>query len=170
MSTYLHPGLIMGLPAVFLPEPASRQQTWVAHSEVIYWRIPLTEFKACFWADRAIAESVLRLFSEHIDWLTQTAAKLALLPAQCMVLSCLLDFVPNTDGRNGRPKHPLMLTQTKLAAILGLSRQSVSAVIRDLETRGMVRVTAKNIEIVSEENVRAYAIECGAARLRGIAE
>lgn len=165
VSTFMHAGACMGLAALFLKPPVVRQQIWIAHTDVIYWRIPVSDFRECFWSDRVMAESLLHTLAARVVWLTQAVGKATLLPAQCKVLACLLDLAePTSFGGDGRSQ-PLKLTQAKLAQMLGLTRQSVSNVLRDLEARGMITVARQKIEVVSSAQLRKYAIECGAARM-----
>lgn len=164
-TAFWHPGVILGMPAVFMPAGSRRRQTWTAHTDVTFWRVQLDAVRTSFWEDRVMAEAVVAGLGRRIVWLTEELAHATLLPAECKVLAKLL-MLNDLEGVAGDgPMHPLRMTQGKLAEILGLTRQSVGRVLKDLENRGLVKIGRFSIDLQSIEGLRAYALECGAARL-----
>lgn len=166
LLAFLHPGSVLGLTGAFLQETPLRRQNWVAHTPVKLWRIPIRDFKDCFFEDREVADSVLHSMSARIQWLMDEAASLAILPAQCMVIRCLLGMNAPPEPMMARENGAVFkLTQAKLGLMLGLTRQTVRVVLRDLEVRGLVRIERCNIRVLSYPALSAYGAECGAARL-----
>jgi DNA-binding transcriptional regulator LsrR (DeoR family) len=57
--------------------------------------------------------------------------------------------------RPSRPTIVLELTQTDIAALTGLSRQTVNAELHRLEERGLVELAFRQIRIADVERLRA---------------
>lgn len=58
-----------------------------------------------------------------------------------------------TEGRSGT----IRLPQLTLAELLGASRSSVNRVLKDLESRGMVQVRYRRIQVLDREGIRELA-------------
>jgi CRP-like cAMP-binding protein len=160
----LHPGAMLGITAAFVPDRAVRRQNWLAHSDAVLWRIPIPDFRQCAAADPKVVDMVLAAMSARIQWLMDEVAAAAVLPAERKVIRCLLGVNEPPEPRSGHRADLLMVTHSKLALMLGLTRQSVAKVLRDLEARGLVRIERYRISVLSISALQAYGSQRGVAR------
>lgn len=165
----LHPGALLGITAAFVPDRAMRRQNWLAHSDAVLWRIPIPDFRQCVASDPGMSEMVLSALSARIQWLTDEVAAAAVLPAECKVIRCLLGVGEPPEPRLHRGTAALLVTHSKLALMLGLTRQSVAKVLRDLEARGLVQTERYRVKVLSATALRAYGLQRGAARVSAAA-
>lgn len=165
LLAFLYPGALLGLTAAFLQEPPLRRQNWHAHTAVLLWRFPVENFRECFFQDRAVATTVMESMAGRIQWLMDEVAAAALLPAQCKVIRCLLGMNAPPEPKSVARSSILKLTHAKLARMLGLTRQSVAVVLKDLEARQLVSVERYNIRVLSKSALAEFGAECGAARM-----
>jgi CRP-like cAMP-binding protein len=165
----LHPGALLGITAAFVPDRAMRRQNWLAHSDAVLWRIPIPDFRQCVASDPGMSEMVLSALSARIQWLTDEVAAAAVLPAECKVIRCLLGVGEPPEPQLHRGTAALLVTHSKLALMLGLTRQSVAKVLRDLEARGLVQTERYRVKVLSATALRAYGLQRGAARVSAAA-
>lgn len=164
LLAFLHPGAMLGVTAAFVPDLPMRRQNWIAHEDAVLWRMPISVFRQFVAADPQLMRMVLVAMSSRIQWLMDEVAAAAVLPAECKVIRCLLGVNEPPEPRSLDIGNSLMVTHSKLALMLGLSRQSVAKVLRELEQRGLVRIERYRISVLSASALQAYGLQCGAAR------
>lgn len=60
-------------------------------------------------------------------------------------------------------RSPIPLTQESLAEMLGVQRTTVTAVVKELQTRGLIHYTRGRVEIVDRDALERSACECYAS-------
>ncbi len=110
-----------------------------------------------------MAATVLDSMASRIQWLMDEVAAAALLPAQAKVIRCLLGMHEPPEPKLAGRASVLKMTHAKLAQMLGLTRQSVAVVLKDLEARQLIRVERYHIEVLAKSALAEFGAECGAA-------
>jgi CRP-like cAMP-binding protein len=154
---YLHPGGIIGLTGVYAAQPPIEKQEMVAHVDCVVWRIPFDSFNDCLLRDQVMLRTVLAILATSMGLLLDEVANCTLLAAQARIARCLL--LADTDpGYHAlwfkTSAAPMRLTQSQLARMLGLSRQSVGTVLRVFESDNLVRMGRERIELLSRSGLR----------------
>ena len=144
-----HSGSLLGLHTAFLTGPLVRKQTWVATTDVLLWAVPNPVLVACFWEDPALAKTVLAVLAGNINLLIDEVGYAALLSTYSMVARRILTLAEPPSNLGSKPVGPVMLTQAKLAEMLGLSRQGVHAALKELEEKKIIQVSRYRIEVLS---------------------
>lgn len=158
---YVHPGGWVGLANAFapfsaLPIPGETREL-VAHSAAVLWQLPLADFYPIMLKDKAVAQTLMGSLSELASTMADEVATSSLLTADGRVARCLLMAAadPLCHRLVNRCSHsPLRITQSEVAYMLGLSRQSVGTVLRALESAGLIRMGRQKIEILSAPGLR----------------
>ncbi len=83
---------------------------------------------------------------------------LALLPAAVRVARRLLLIAEDYGERTAGSRRLIAVRQEQLAMMLSLSRQTTNQILRDLEERGIARLTRGEIEILDIEGLRGAAV------------
>lgn len=78
----------------------------------------------------------------------------ALMPAARRVVRRLILMAEGYGDRTDNPRQVLPLAQEQLAAMLALSRQTINPILKQLEGRGLIRLTYRELEILDLERLR----------------
>lgn len=151
-------GFMIGLPGVFTSHTSAELLEFIAHNELKAWRIPAAVFKACVYADRAMLDTVLHILAAGTRLLIDEVAATRLLPARAQVARCLLWGLSSNGNYPGEPLSigaPPRITQSQVARVLGLSRQSVGTFAREFEKLQLVRLHPRHVELLSPAGLRA---------------
>jgi len=103
-----------------------------------------------YWRDFAL------LMSHKLRMTFAVLEELALLPAATRLARRLL-MLAESYGETGASQRELHLPQEQLAAMLGLSRQTTNHILKDLESRGVLRLSYGGIEILDYPGLRGAA-------------
>lgn len=101
----------------------------------------LLERRPEYWRDFAL------LMSHKLRMTFAVLEEQALLPTTARLARRLL-MLAGSYGEGGACQRRLHLPQEQLAAMLGLSRQTTNHILKDLESRGLLRLSYGNIELL----------------------
>lgn len=164
-----YPGSLLGLHQSFLPSaPADHHQLWRARTEAQLLCIPRASFMACFWDDPAMSAGLLERLSEGINLLLDELACATLLDARGKVARRLLVLEAASADPLQAGSPAARVSQSDLARMLGLSRQSVNAVLGEFQDAGLVRVHRFKIEVLSRQGLREVLDETLPARAESV--
>ncbi|PTL79038.1 Crp/Fnr family transcriptional regulator [Vitiosangium sp. GDMCC 1.1324] len=157
LLTFIEPPNWFGEIALF--DGQERTHDAVAEGPTRVLQVPQAAMEALlhdeprYWRDLALLMShKLRLaFIELEDK--------SLLPSATRLARRLVQIAEGYDDGPERGRRIIHLSQEQLAMMLSISRQTTNQILKDLEARGIVRLTYGEIEILELEELR------GAARL-----
>lgn len=147
-------GAAMGTSAMFGQREAV--QSWVTVKPTYAWRIPREVFLECFWADRAMAETVLDRMTTLLRLMAEQMACKAMLDAKGKVTHCLLSLTGHHGLRGSNPSMIASLPQNLISQMAGITRQSTSAIISAMEQAGLVRRVPDGIEVLTVDGLRRW--------------
>ena len=147
-------GAAMGVSAMFGQRESA--QSWIAVKPTYAWRVPREVFLECFWADRAMAESVLDRMTALLRLMAEQMACKALLDAKGKVTHCLLAMTGHQGLRGSNTSGVVSLSQNLISQMAGITRQSTSSAISAMEKAGLVRRVPEGIEVLSVEGLRRW--------------
>jgi len=104
-----------------------------------------------------VAEALLRSLGALVRRADRQATERVFLHLPGRVAAQLLELNDAARPDNPPRSKAHRTTQTELAQMVGATRQSVNQALRQLEERGLIRVTAKGIEIVDLAGLRRRA-------------
>ena len=154
---YLHAGALLGLGHSYAAMTPVESYEYVASGEAAVWQVPSAIFRDLMWADRAMADSVLTILTTRIGNLIDAYANNCLLGAHGRVSRSLLQACRDPDFNvlwSRRMTATFSMTQSQLARMLGLSRQSVGTILREFAQAGLIRMGREKIEVLSEEGLQ----------------
>jgi CRP/FNR family transcriptional regulator, cyclic AMP receptor protein len=111
--------------------------------------LKLLEDKPQYWRDFAL------LMSQKLRLAFIALEEMSLLPAAPRLARRLLLIAENYG--EGEPRRAIHLPQEQLALMLAISRQTTNQILKDLQTRGAVRLAYGEIEILDIELLRQVA-------------
>ncbi len=155
---YLHAGAVLGLGHSYAAVSPGESYEYVATGEAYVWHIPAVIFREVMWTDRAMADSVLTILTTRIGNLIDAYANNSLLGAHGRVARSLLQACCDPDYNvlwSRRMAATFSMTQSQLARMLGLSRQSVGTILREFAQLGLIRMGREKIEVLSEEGLQS---------------
>lgn len=147
-------GAAIGVSAMFGQRESA--QSWLVVKPTQAWRIPREVFLECFWADRAMAESVLDRMTSLMRIMAEQMACKALLDAKGKVAHCLLSMTGHQGLRGSNPTGVVDLPQNLISQMAGITRQSTSAIITAMEAARLVRRVPEGVEVLSVEGLRRW--------------
>lgn len=153
---------VLGAPHWFgeitLFDDGPRTHDVTARGEARLLQVPQAALQALLDADPRWWRHFGRLLAEKSRALMLGLEQLAALPAPQRVATRLLAL---SEGHGmlaeGQAQRRLALNQEQLGAMLALSRQTVSEVLRDFEARGWLRRGYGQIELLDPPALRALA-------------
>jgi len=150
---YLGPGQWLGLVSMIDGKPSVHNLR--AHTDVEALHFARSGFRAALDADAQLAAACLRILAERSRAIYDRLAADTLLPLQGRVARLLLSMVE----QHGRARHDgielaLRLSQDDLAAMLGVTRQSLNRELMGLQADGLLsnayaRITLHKVAALS---------------------
>jgi CRP/FNR family transcriptional regulator, cyclic AMP receptor protein len=104
-------------------------------------------------SEERVAGALLRSLGAIVRRTTRQVTDLVFLNLQGRLATRLLDLA--ADGRDGASTRPV--TQTELASMIGGTRQTVNQVLRSFESRGIVRISGRCVEILDRKRLEHLA-------------
>jgi CRP-like cAMP-binding protein len=98
------------------------------------------------------------LFSRYADMLVAQMMQSVACNALHSVEARCSRWLLSTQDRVHRS--PIPLTQEALAEMLGVQRTTVTAVVKTLQSRGLIRYSRGKVEILNRRGIEAVACEC----------
>lgn len=135
----------------------ARTHDAIAEGEALVLQIPqrdllqLLEKEPRWWRDLAL------LLAGKLRLAFLSMEETSLLPAATRLARRLVLMAEGYGEWQGRSSRILDVRQEQLAMMLSLSRQTANQVLKDLEARGLLRLTYGEIEIVDLDGLRAAA-------------
>jgi CRP-like cAMP-binding protein len=153
MLTRMEPPTWFGEIAIFDRQP--RTHDAVADGDSVVLHVPLVGLDAIleqnprFWRDLGLlAATKLRLAFSALE-------DVAALPLPKRLARRLLLLGEGHGERMSGVQRVLAVTQEQLAAMLSASRQSVNQAVKELESRGLIRVAYGQITLIDVDGLRA---------------
>ncbi len=143
----LRGGDVFGDLAVFDDSP--RSATVVTVTESVCLLLSREDFLAVLERSPAAMREMLRILAKTIRRSTNRVEDLVFLDVPSRVAKCLLDLA----DLGGTPVTEISMTQDDLAAMVGATRVSVNRVLAGLESRGIVGIGRRRIEIKDREKL-----------------
>ncbi|HVE97572.1 MAG TPA: Crp/Fnr family transcriptional regulator [Mycobacteriales bacterium] len=103
-----------------------------------------------------IVDQVLRAMGSLVRRLSDQAADFVFLDLPGRVAKTLLRLAPDAAAAAGRPVE-IAVTQSRLAEMVGGSRQSVNQILQNFQARGMLEVSGRRILVSDPEPLRRRA-------------
>ncbi len=144
----LRGGDVFGDLALFDDSP--RSATVIAITETECFLLARDEFLALLEKSPAAMRHVLRLLARMVRRLSTRVEDLVFLDVPSRVAKSLIDLAE----LGGTAVPEIQMTQEDLAAIVGATRVSVNRVLASLESRGIVKVERRRIEIVDRDRLQ----------------
>lgn len=145
----LRGGDVFGDLALFDDSP--RSATITAVTETVALLLTREDFLAVLERSPAAMRQMLRLLARTIRRVSTRVEDLVFLDVASRVAKSLIDLAE----LGGTEVPEIALTQDDLASIVGATRVSVNRVLASLETRGIVKVERRRIEIVDRDRLQA---------------
>lgn len=145
----LRGGDVFGELALFDDSPRSASVTAVTETEALL--LAREDFLAVLERSPAAMRQMLRLLARTIRRASTRVEDLVFLDVASRVAKSLIDLAE----LGGTAVPEIALTQDDLASIVGATRVSVNRVLASLESRGLVKVERRRIEILDRDRLRS---------------
>jgi CRP/FNR family cyclic AMP-dependent transcriptional regulator len=155
LLTLVEPPAWFGEIAVF--DGLERTHDAIAEGETTVLQVPaaalakILEDEPRYWRDVAL------LMSHKLRLLFTVVEEAAVLPIAVRLARRLLSMAEGYGEWHDRKSRVVAVRQDQLAAMLATSRQTANQVLKRLETRGIVRLTYGQIEILEHGELRREA-------------
>ena len=154
----LGPGEYFGLDAALLDRPCPVQL--VALSNSLVATIPPVPLLRMMEQDVGFARCVARELAERmLELLSELEASLQ--QGGLQRLACYLHSLARPDGQPGAWIARLPVTKTTVAARLGVKKETLSRMLRELASRGMIAVAGPQVSIIDRAGLAQLASVSG---------
>ena len=142
----LNPGDIMGEMALF--DYSYRSATAEALEASTVNVIPRQDFERLLEEMPALAIKVIRVLAERLRQADEEIKNLLFLNARSRVILNLVQLVEqHMQGKNPGTSIPFRLTHAEMANLIGVSRETVTRVISELQDEGLIRIEKRKLWI-----------------------
>jgi CRP-like cAMP-binding protein len=147
----LKEGDFFGEMSLIDDRPRSATVIATADSELLVLR--RVDFQACLEESPRIAFGLLRELSRRLRLADEKIGGLVLLDVNGRIARLLITLADEHDGRS------ILRTVTHhtIAQMIGTTRESVSRTLRELQDRGLIRVTRERIAVVDRPGLERLA-------------
>jgi len=150
---YVRAGEIFGELAVFLHEPRESFAKAVRASFV--WQLKREAIREVLAAHPGIVVAITKQVGSRLKRIESRVEQLVFRPVQSRVAKILLELASDF----GRPEPPGLLidfavSQEELATLVGASRQTVNASLRQLERAGLIRRDGRRFLLLNADELR----------------
>ena len=150
---YVAPGEVFGELAVFADAP--RESFAQAVEPCIAWRVPRAAFQRLIEERPSLVLEVTQQIGHRMKRIESRVENLIFRDAQSRLARILLELADDFGvEREGVLQLELDLTQAEIGTLIGSSRQTVNACLRDLEAAGMVEREPGALVIAKPEELR----------------
>jgi CRP-like cAMP-binding protein len=129
----------------------------IADRESLLVHVPPPALAALLKAKPERWRDIARLMAMKVRLLFTGMEELALLPTSMLLARRLVHMTEGYGGWDDRSARVLQVSQEQLATMLGVSRQTVNQVLKELEAKKLVRPSYGGIEILDLAGLRREA-------------
>ncbi|MGB1108755.1 MAG: cyclic nucleotide-binding domain-containing protein [Gammaproteobacteria bacterium] len=144
---YLYPGDFFGESGVFDSARAGVSVVAKEASDVVL--ISAARFRAHCLEDPESLFEVTAQLSRRLRKASRKAARSTFLDVTSRIAYALLDLARQPDARRGLSGMEVRISKQELARLVGCSREMASRAVKELETRGLIAVSGRNIVLLS---------------------
>lgn len=153
---YVMPGEVFGELAAFGSEPRESFAQAVRPARV--WRIPKRSFQRMLEGRASVLVAVTKQIGERLKRVESRVEHLVFRDVRSRVARMLLELTGDFGAREGDLLAiDLPLTQAELATLVGSTRQSVNATLRQLEAEGLIGRQEGQIVVFKADGLRRAA-------------
>jgi CRP-like cAMP-binding protein len=150
----LGPGENFGLASTLLDRPCPLHL--VALSNSLVATIPPVPLLHLMEQDIGFARSVARALAERVLQLIGEL-EASLQQSGLQRLACYLDSLAEPNGRPGSWIARLPTTKTTIAARLGIKKETLSRMLRELASRGLIAVSGPQVDLLDRAGLARLA-------------
>lgn len=153
---FILPGEVFGELAAF--GKYRRESFAVAQDASSVWKIPADLFRSWVVTRPKLGLEVTRQIGERMKRVESRVESLIFRSVPSRLALVLIEMAEHFGKeQDGKLMVDLGLSQSKLATLIGTTRQSVSTVLADLKQDGVLRQVGRNLEILDPERLRELA-------------
>lgn len=153
---FVRPGEIFGELAAFTD--SSRDSYAQAASASIAWCLPVEVVRKAFAQHPGIAFAVTKQIGNRLKRIESRVENLMFRDARARVAGILLELAEDFGReQDGARLIDLRLSQQELATLVGTTRQTANAVLRDLEQAGVLRRHDGRVAVVRADVLLAHS-------------
>lgn len=151
---FLHRGALFG--EADLVDEAPRDHTAHAHEDVVVYAMQREPLRSLIRESPELGYQIARLMALRIRCFRARVEPLLCRTAQARVAHTLLALAMQHSVTDGDGiLIPLRLSQSDLAKLAGLTRETVNIVLRDFHSRGLVEAGRRSIRLKDPETLRS---------------
>jgi CRP/FNR family transcriptional regulator, cyclic AMP receptor protein len=150
------PGMTFGEPGYFSIERL-RIVAVLAVQPTVVVRLDRRDLDPFMARHSGIKDRVLEALASNTRWQTTMIAALATRPLTDRLLLRILELVDSQSAVPGEPKSTSPITQSMLAAMIGVSRENVNRALSALALDGVLRQVDGRYVVVNEDQLRLEA-------------
>ncbi|TBV06541.1 Crp/Fnr family transcriptional regulator [Phytopseudomonas dryadis] len=151
LLTLIEPPYWFGEISLFDGQPRTHDAFAVSASTLL--RVPQADLLALLDAHPGYWRDLALLMTHKVRLAFITLEEMSLLPAAQRLARRLL-LIAEHYGETRGPQRIIHLAQEQLALMLAISRQTTNQILKELEARGILRLTYGEIEILDLEGLR----------------
>jgi CRP-like cAMP-binding protein len=153
---YVAPGEVFGELAAFGDYP--RENFAVAVRDSLVWKIPASVFQALLGQRPDLVIEVTRQIGERLKRIESRLENLVFRDVRSRVAHILLELAEDFGREDGGGiELDVEFTQAELATLVGSTRQTVNASLRELETDGAIGRHGRHVVLIQLQKVRRMA-------------
>jgi len=153
---YVAPGEVFGELAAFGDFP--RESFAAAIRDSLVWKVPVEDFRDLLARRPSLVIEITRQIGQRMKRIESRVEHLVFRDARSRVAHILLELAEDFGRKEGDvTRIDVELTQSELATLVGATRQTVNASLRELEQDGLLRQAHRRIEILEPERLRKLA-------------
>jgi len=159
---YVVPGEVFGELAAFGDYPRESFAQAVTRSRV--WKLPRHAFQCTVGARPALVAGITRQIGERLKRIEARVENLVFRDVRSRVAHMLLELAEDFGEPEGEAiLLQIALTQAELATLVGSTRQTVNASLRELEAEGLIGRRGARLLLLQTEGLRRAAAHPPAA-------
>lgn len=144
---------------ISLLDDAPRSASAVALSELAVLSISKRDFRALLDSSPRVSLGLLKAMSRRLRDLTEDTAGLIFLDVYQRVARKILALMASIGLETARGREiPQRLTHQELANLVGATRETVTKVLNDLESRGIIRIEKKQVIVLDAVELEACLV------------
>ncbi len=153
---YVAPGEVFGELAAFGDYPRESFATAVRESRV--WKIPHDSFRQLLQSRPDIVIEITRQIGARLKRIESRVENLVFRDARARLAHILLELAEDFgDGESPGNVIGVDLTQAELATLVGTTRQTVNANLRELEKAGVIGRMGRRLVLLKSDELRTVA-------------